>query len=60
MDPLAMGLLSGEIIGGQHLEVTVDAQGRGLTFGGPDGSQKSGGGAPAGDDGLSPAPKLIK
>ncbi|MDR1046070.1 MAG: ATP-dependent chaperone ClpB, partial [Candidatus Adiutrix sp.] len=35
MDPLAMGLLSGEIIGGQHLEVTVDAQGRGLTFGGP-------------------------
>lgn len=35
MDPLAMGLLSGRIVGGQHLEVIVKADGSGLTFGVP-------------------------
>ncbi|MGL4209471.1 MAG: AAA family ATPase, partial [Candidatus Adiutrix sp.] len=37
MDPLAMGLLSGTIQEGQHLEVIVNQIGDGLTFGlGPD------------------------
>jgi ATP-dependent Clp protease ATP-binding subunit ClpB len=32
MDPLAMGILSGEIVDGQHLEVVLNAAGNGLTF----------------------------
>ena len=35
MDPLAMGLLSGRIMDGQHLEAIVNADGSGLTFGVP-------------------------
>ncbi len=59
MDPLAMGLLSGEIVDGQHLEVAVNARGDGLVFGldpggGWSGEAEAAGGAAAG------APKRIQ
>ncbi|UQZ89022.1 ATP-dependent chaperone ClpB [Deltaproteobacteria bacterium Smac51] len=60
MDPLAMGLLSGEIIDGQHLEVIVNAAGDGLTFGIPEGGgPESEPDVPEGDF-EEPAPKLIQ
>ncbi len=51
MDPLAMGLLSGDILDGQHLEVILNARGDGLTFG------RSAGRSPAGG---TDAPPLLQ
>ncbi len=59
MDPLAMGILNGTILDGQHLSVILNAAGDGLTFGVPDGPQPPEPEVPE-DDVEAEAPKLIQ
>jgi hypothetical protein len=58
MDPLAMGILSGDIIDGQLLEVTLNSAGDGLIFTGLGGGVGDGPAAP--EDDFTGAPKLIQ
>lgn len=58
MDPLAMGLLSGTIIDGQHLDVSLNQAGNGLTFGVAAGSAGQTDDKP--EEGGSPSPRLLQ
>ncbi|MDR2947544.1 MAG: ATP-dependent chaperone ClpB [Candidatus Adiutrix sp.] len=63
MDPLAMGILSGDIIDGQLLEVAVNPAGDGLIFiglGGGAGEGAGGGPEAPEDDDFADAPRLIQ